>query len=384
MIDMPIGQLKRSALRRSLQTCFFDSILAILINAPKRGKLETRYAASWKWVLTICALLQQGVSDNSTTENLRVMAKKLGIHSNALSSHMHHKLFMSPGVNSMSDNALSIGLDKLSNQSLLDNMNKKYRQGIEQPWEHILPEDIGSCFEIVKEIEAIEDEEGVKLVYSEGRRKGGIHHTPFDVTRHMANLSLSKVELRKETIPEDFVVCDLAVGAGAFLVQFARLIANISGTDIGIILEKHVIGFDIDSNVLQLCSLCFHLERRCPNVDTFYHLHNIDTIGRLDSRGQIKSKIAEMCPSSDGNPTITTGNPPYVKVKAKDYSHLEFRSNKCGNLSAYFVEQAIEITKIGKIICQIVPQSLVQSGNMETIRKILLKRCSSIYIEAYC
>ena len=43
----------------------------------------------------------------------------------------------------------------------------------------------------------------------------------------MANICLSKVEIRKETIPEDLVVCDLAVGAGAFLVQFARLIANI-------------------------------------------------------------------------------------------------------------------------------------------------------------
>ena len=63
---------------------------------------------------------------------------------------------------------------------------------------------------------------------------------------------------------------------------------------------------------------------RYPDVDTLYHLHNIDTIGRLDSREQVESKIAEMCPSSDGNPTITTGNPPYVKVKAKDYSHLEF------------------------------------------------------------
>jgi hypothetical protein len=149
------------------------------------------------------------------------------------------------------------------------------------------------------------------------------------------------------------------------------------------ILEKHVIGFDIDPNVLQISSLCFHLERGCPNVATTYQLHKIDSIGQLNSREKIKTRIAKMMPSSKGNPTITTGNPPYVRVKSKEYSHLGFQSAKCGNLSAYFVEQAIEITEIGKVICQIVPQSIIQSERMNSIRKILHTRCSSIDIEAY-
>ena len=155
----------------------------------------------------------------------------------------------------------------------------------------------------------------------------------------MADLSLEKIEMRDDSIPEDLVVCDLAVGAGAFLLQFARIISNISGINVGLILQKHVIGFDIDSNVLQICSLCFHLERGCPNIESSYHLHQIDSIGQLNSREKIKLSVAEMMPSSKGNPTITTGNPPFVRVKSR-YAHLGFQSNKCGNLGAYFIEQA--------------------------------------------
>ena len=382
-MSMDIGQLKRSALRRSLQTCFFDATAIILENAPKRGKLATRYSASWKWSLTLCALLQQGVSENCKPEQIRKMAKEFGIHPNNITSHLHQRLFRSAGIHSMTDKALILGLNEISNQSLLANIEKRLHEGIEKPWDYVLPEDIGSCFEMVKELEAIEGDDGIELVYADGRRKAGVHHTPFDVTRHMANLSLGKLKISDDSIPDDLVICDLAVGAGAFLLQFARIISNISRLDVGLILEKHVIGFDIDSSVLEICSLCFHLERGCPNTASTYQLHQIDSIGQMNSREKIKFRIAEMMPPSKGNPTITTGNPPYVRVKSAEYEHLGFQSNKCGNLSAYFVEQAIEITEIGKVVCQIVPQSIIQSEGMKSIRRILQTRCSNIDIEAY-
>ena len=382
-MGMDIGQLRRSALRRSLQTCFFEATATILENGPKRGNLATRYSASWKWTLTLCAALQQGMVEDYTTMKIRAKVKELAIHPNGVSSHLHHRLFATAGITSMTDRALEAGLRKLSGNSILTNINKELRLGIEEPWNYILPEDIGSCFEMVKELEAIEGDNGIGLSYADGRRKAGVHHTPFDVTRHMANLSLEKIEISDDAIPEDLVVCDLAVGAGAFLLQFARIISNISKLEVGLILEKHVIGFDIDASVLQICSLCFHLERGCPNTVSSYNLHQLDSIGQINSREKIKLRIAEMMPSSKGNPTITTGNPPYVRVKSKDYEHLGFQSNKCGNLSAYFVEQSVEITEIGKVICQIVPQSIIQSEGMKSIRRILQTRCSNIDIEAY-
>lgn len=383
MVIMEIEQLKRSALRRALQSCFFESIHAILENAPRRGRLETRYDASWKWALTLCSLLQQGVSENSKIGMIKIEALRLGIHLNNVSCHTHQFLFNAPGIKSMPNRAIAEGLTKLSNQSLLEKMSKKHRKEIKKPWRHILPEDIGSCFEIIRELKAVEVENCVELVYAEGRRKTGVHYTPLDVTRHMVDLSLEKIEISDDSIPDDLVICDLAVGAGAFLIQFARIISNMTGINVGVILEKHVIGFDIDPIVLQISSLCFHLERGCPSVETVYQLHHIDSIGQLNSREKIKTCIAEMMPSSKGNATITAGNPPYVRVKSKEYSNLGFQSAKCANLSAYFIEQAIEITEIGKVICQIVPQSIIQSEKMNSIRKILHTRCSSIDIEAY-
>ena len=117
MISMSIGQLKRSAIRRSLQTCFFEGMLAVLENAPKRGKLTTRYAASWKWMLTLCSLRQQGMSDDVTPNSVRLTARELGIHPGQNITHTHQRLFTSPGIASMPDTALGAGLEKMSNQS---------------------------------------------------------------------------------------------------------------------------------------------------------------------------------------------------------------------------------------------------------------------------
>ena len=380
---MSIGQLERSALRRALQTSFLEGIIAIMQNSHRRGKLSTRFSASWKWMLTLCSIRHQGFTLKNKKESMQVIATKLGIHSGQLPAQEHQKLFQITGISSISEDVLILGFEKISDEFLLGLIDKKYRKLIGNPWDYLLPEDIGSCYEMVKEIEAREIDGEIELVYSDGRRKSGIHHTPFDVIQHMADISLSKIEIDDDSIPEDLVICDLAVGAGAFLIQFARIISNITGQDVGLILDKHVIGFDIDSEVLQVCSLCFHLERGCPELVSSYHLHQVDTVGKINSREKVQQKIAEMMPASKGRSTITTGNPPYVRVKAKEYEELGLQSNKCGNLSAYFLERAIDTTEIGKVVCQIVPQSVVQSESMKPIRKILHSRCSDITQEVF-
>jgi hypothetical protein len=380
---MSIGQLERSALRKSLQTCFQQGIVKIMTSSHKRGKLSTRYAASWRWMLTLCSISQQGINLGNKNDTFQNIAKSLGIHSLNNNPQGHQKLFQVTGINSIPEFSLIKGFEEISNQSLLSKIESKYRSSVVNPWEHILPEDIGSCYELVKEISVREVQGNVQLVHSDGRRKSGIHHTPFDVTEHMVNISLEKIDFTDDSIPEDLVVCDIAVGAGAFLLQYARILSKITCNDVGYILEKHVIGFDIDAEVLQICSLCFHLERNCPNLISLYHLYEVDTIGLINSREIIRNKIFQMMPESKGNATITTGNPPYVRVKSSDFENLGFYSNKCGNLSAYFLEQAINITQIGKVVCQIVPLSITQSERMLPIRQLLQSRCSSLDIESY-
>ena len=380
---MSIGQLERSALRRSLQTSFLEGIITIMKSSHKRGKLSTRYAASWKWMLTLCSIRHQGINLNNKNDSLQNLAVKLGIHSEDSFAQGHQKLFQIVGMKSISESSLIKGFENISNDSLLNRIESKYRSSIVNPWEYILPEDIGSCYELIKEISVEKINDEIQFIHSDSRRKSGIHHTPFDVTEHMVNISLKKINLKDDSIPEDFVVCDIAVGAGAFLLQYARILSKISFKDIGYILEKHVIGFDIDPEVLEICSLCFHLERNCPENIFLYNLYEVDTISSINSREMIKSKIFKMMPESKGTATITTGNPPYVRVKVSDFENLGFHSNKCGNLSAYFLEQAINVTQIGKVVCQIVPLSITQSERMLPIRQVLQERCSSLEIESY-
>ena len=300
---MSIGQLERSALRRSLQTCFQQGIIKILASSHKRGKLSTRYAASWRWMLTLCSISQQGINLDNKNDTLHNLAASLGIHSGNNIPIGHQKLFQVTGMKSIPENSLIQGFEEISNQSLLSRIESKYRTSILNPWEYILPEDIGSCYELIKEISVIEIGDDIQLVHSDGRRKSGIHHTPFDVTEHMVNISLEKIDFNDDSIPEDLVICDIAVGAGAFLLQYARILSKITCKDVGYILEKHVIGFDIDAEVLQICSLSFHLERNCPNLIPLYHLYEVDTIGLINSRELIKSKIFEMMPESKGSAT---------------------------------------------------------------------------------
>lgn len=380
---MTLRQSQRAALRRSLQSCFFTATEKILIHSGNRGKLNTRFRASWKWTLSICSVLQQGLNDDTHISELKEKCTELGIHPSDGSSHDHHKLFTGAGIGSMPNEALSNGLRCLSKKALLSHLDKYEKKGIKDPWQHIFPEDIGSCFEIIRECQPIETADSLKLGFSKERRSKGVHHTPFDVTAHMVDLSLNKIEIPDDEIPNDFVVADLAVGAGAFLLQAARIISNMTRVDIDIILKHHIIGFDIDPEVLNMCSLCFHLENMCKTPQSSYNLYKVDSIFSYNSREQIRSKIKQMMPESKGTPTVTIGNPPYVRVKQNEISRLGFQSKSSGNLSALFIEQALEVTEIGKVVCQIVPQSVVQSDKMQSIRNILTARCSEIDIETF-
>ena len=385
---MEIGQLNRSALRRALHTCFFEAVESMLKVSHKRGKIETRFNTSWRWGLTICSLFQQGILDhNSSPIFLREKAIYLCIHPDGKKINLlHQKLFSPSRLSSISDKSLIIGINHLSNDKILSKIDFKYRADIEKPWQHILPEDIGSCYEIIKELVPTLIDGNIELAYSAARRRSGIHHTPFDVTKHMVNLSLQKIDLFNKfdnSIPDNLVICDLAVGAGAFLIQFTRILSEISGHDVGYILENHVIGFDIDPEAILVCSLCFHLERNCSNQHSDYQLHKVDSVTKINSQRMIRTRIKEMMPSSKGSPTITIGNPPYVRVRSDKYSHLGLKSLKCHNLSAYFIEQSINISENGGVICQIVPLSLIQSDMMKPIRKVMFKSCSEIDTEAY-
>ena len=379
---MSVGQLERSALRRALQSCFIKSTLEILHHSHRRGKLDTRFEASWKWALTISALLQQGISDDSEPSLIRDAALELNIHGGSTRRHSHQRLFKAPGVQTVPNRAIELGLSKLSNQALLAACPKDIRNSMEFPWKFVLPEDIGSCFEIVKEMRVTEREGVIQLEYDHDRRNAGAHHTPYDVTEHMVKTSVKKLESSTDQI-QGVLVCDIAVGAGAMLVQAARQLAEILQKSVADVLKSHVVGFDLDATVLRICSLVFHLQCDCPDDESEYNLHALDSVGKRNSKHRLTTLLAELNDSTERRPMITIGNPPYVRVKTDFAINTDLTSRRCGNLSALFLEQAMRLSANGDVVSQVVPLSMIQAGRMKQIREVLFQESSEIQIEAF-
>ena len=74
------------------------------------------------------------------------------------------------------------------------------------------------------------------------------------------------------------------------------------------------------------------------------------------------------------------GNPPYVEIKDKsNFSH--YKTQKCGNLYAYAIERACNLTKDGSVISFIVPLPLIATPRMYDVRELLERNSSVVY---YC
>jgi len=379
---MGADQIRKSSLRRSLQACFLKGVLDILNNSPRRGKIETRFSASWCWMLAISAARKNKSEDLFDPHIARRVVENSGIiASDGTNPIGHQRLFHRSGMKSIPDAALSLALEAVSSQSILHNMEKKHRDGLVDPWDHLLPEDIGSCYELIREVEPVVEGDVISLNQAEERRNSGIHHTPHDVTDFMGRESIRLFEDMKSSDIGELAICDLSVGAGAFLLQISRIMSERTGLRVAELLRENIIGFDIDKEVLMVAGLCFHLQSGCPTPVSEYNLHCLDSLRRNATR-RISKKISEL-PKSDGDRAdITIGNPPYVRAIAHEWRGSGFRSENCRNLSAYFLEQATFSTREGGVVSQIVPLALIQSKNTVSIRELLEKNMSMIDILA--
>ena len=380
---MGTDQLRKSSLRRSLQACFLSGVLNILNNSPRRNKIETRFSAAWRWMLAISAFRRQKSEDLLDPILARRFVEDSGIIASEGAKPIgHQRLFQRPGMKSIPDAALSLGLEAISPQSILSNMEKKHRNGLENPWNHILPEDIGSCYELIREVEPVLKGGTISLNQVKGRRNSGIHHTPHDVTDFMGREAIRLFEGEKPTDIDELVICDLAVGAGAFILQTSRIVSERSGLEIADFLRENAIGFDIDQQVLWVAGLCFHLQAGCPQKVTEYNLHCLDSLGKR-ATGRIVEKISRLSKSDGRRADITIGNPPYVRAITHEWQGSGFKSEKSRNLSSYFIEQACRVTKRSGVISQIVPLSLAQGNTAESTRRMLESTCSNIEIRAF-
>jgi len=274
------------------------------------------------------------------------------------------------------------GFESLSDEKFQAEIRSEKVGGIDSPWLEVLPEDIGSLYEVILEIYPKEEGGIMSLKPRTDRSEKGAVHTPVDLTKHQcANaLKMSKIPPRQWY---RIICCDIAHGGGAYTLSFARQVAKKCNREIAEILQSCVLGFDIDRNVLDVAAFCFHLEANCPTQSTYYHLYQVDSLNGKKARNFINSIISEMQIGCEHRPLIFIGNPPYGSALIADYENRGFESLKCGNWSAFFLEQAVRLAPEQGVVCQIVPVSIVHSARAISIRKFIQDRCSSIRVETY-
>lgn len=323
------------------------------------------------------------MSDNANAQEMKLKAIELGIiESHGTPSRKHQKLFSVAGMDAMPNKALTLGLSEISDSAISKRIEKKYRDSTGLPWDLILPEDIGSCYEMIRELAP--SSQGGRIVLSQdaGRRKSGIHHTPHDVTDFMGKDAIRLLQKSNPSSLDKPVICDLAVGAGSFILQMSRIASEQSNLEVAEFLRDNAIGFDIDQEVLLVAALCFHLQAGCPREVTEYNLHCIDSLGKK-ATAIILQRIGALKNSQTNKADITIGNPPYVRAIAEEWKDSGFVSEDSRNLSAYFLEQACRVTKNSGVVNQIVPLSLVQSKSCQSTREMLESKCSEIEIKAF-
>lgn len=319
--------------------------------------------------------------DNLSVQDVKKLLKENEIiPSSRKLTHQHHDL-VKKSITKLNQKSIKAGIDSITNFKLLEALRRERIKHFNNPWKCILPEDVGSCYEIMMECEIKITTGKYELISRKDRRNAGVHHTPFDLTNHMCNLSIEKSNY-PENEESEILAIDVAHGAGAFTLQMARKIANRGNFDIQKVLTTNILGFDIDEEVLSVASFCFHMEANFPKLPLKYKLFNLDSLDGVKAREEILKKAREMVDLESAK-VIIIGNPPYVEVKLDDYSTRDFDTWECRNLSAYFLEQVLKLLPNNSVISQVVPISLIHSKRMKSVRELILNKSKSIRIESF-
>jgi hypothetical protein len=267
----------------------------------------------------------------------------------------------------------------------------RLREFINRNREQISPEDLGGICELLSghQLSIVEDE----IIFSNNieRRNAGRIYTPFDVTNHICQNTLSPL-VQALTVKEELFklrILDPAVGSGAFLVQAFRVLVNLASergwvldaSEKQRLIEEVLHGIDIDEFAANTSMLVLWIEAKGDAVKLAPSISVGDTL--VLGPQPIHSKWEKMfgITMNRSGYDAVIGNPPYVQVKPDDYP--EFTLSNARNLYALFVELGLSITNKSGIFSMIVPQSLMVSKNGSEVRKHLLKLDGRIEFQVF-
>jgi methylase of polypeptide subunit release factors len=184
-------------------------------------------------------------------------------------------------------------------------------------------------------------------VEEEEREINGVYYTPEDVIKYILS----------QTIDADDTVCDCACGAGAFLVQSATLIHQITNKSIKNIIQENIYGSDILENNVRETKIALSL-LAAENGEI---VDNSDfNIIQADALQQNWEKVFSEV-ANEGGFDAVVGNPPYVNIQTMDGETKEhvlahYETVESGNFNTYipFIELGIELIndkgKVGYIL----------------------------------
>ena len=144
-----LQQTQHSALRRSLQQMFVEGTLRSLITLHQILNLKLLSKRSWKTMLCLIALQSKRNLDSIDSGEILSIMKERIVPLSRKHTHKHHSLTRG-SVKCISNKALMLGLKKYHRIASKHYLQKNGRVN-QNPWQYVLPEDIGSCYEIMME-----------------------------------------------------------------------------------------------------------------------------------------------------------------------------------------------------------------------------------------
>jgi hypothetical protein len=284
---------------------------------------------------------------------------------------------------------------------------------------------LGAVYEELVGWELVRAGDRIALGPSDARRRAGAHFTPRSVTTHVVELAAAPVVGRD---PLDVLVCDPAMGSGAFLVAACRFLAQKLRTRsprtsereaLRRVAERCLHGVDSDAVAVDVARVSLWLlvasRSTAPDFAARALLHGDALVGTVDVPGGAASNDTETRAFLEAHPglaelvhpsradalervvplhwgialpdamkrkgfDVVVGNPPWVSYagraaqplrdELRDYYGAAFRAFAgYRNLQALFVERALALLRPGGRLGLVLPTSMSDLGGYEPSRR---------------
>jgi len=252
-------------------------------------------------------------------------------------------------------------------------------------------EDLGGVSELFSGHMAIWKDGEVILTHNPARRGAGKIYTPYDVTDYMCDLVARSMISDCKDPSELFQkkILDPALGSGAFCSQLIRILWKISSKKWKLtdavefkvkICNNVIYASDIDEEALQLAKVVLWISAGTPDLGLELNLSKCDSLEAGPCEDKADWNNHSGLEIGNGYDAVI-GNPPYVRVTPEEIS--KFQTKRTRNLYCAFTELGVNLIGSKGSLCFIIPQSIMCSKQIQTLRDIVLDLDASVCLQVF-